>query len=125
MQQKAILQALIQKLSQRRFVVAASAHRCGRRGRGEVPPKIREKYFCGQFSCKIREFVNFSGKNHLKMLIFHTYFSGKNVLLLKLTEFLRMFFFCCWLQLLLMMLMLMLIVQEEEGACYTGARSGK
>jgi len=65
-------------------------------------PKIRGKYFSGNyyvkfwqfFSCKIHvkfgNFVNFSGKYHKNSGIFQTYFSNKNVLLLKLTELLRL-----------------------------------
>ena len=73
-------------------------------GRGHVPTKIREKYFSGIYYVK---FGHFSGKNHVKfgnffnfsgkyhknsgnfsgknrinsgiLIIFHTFFSGKNV----------------------------------------------
>ena len=69
-----------------------------------MSPKIREKYFSGNYYVK---FGHFSGKNHVKfgnfvnfsekyyknsgiLLIFHTCFSGKNVVPLKLTELLRL-----------------------------------
>ena len=42
-------------------------------------PKIRGKYFSGTYYIK---FWHFSGKNHVNsgiLLIFHTFFSGKNV----------------------------------------------
>jgi len=64
-------------------------------GRGHVPPQknFRKKIFFGQLLCKIRaflgrnhvkfgNFVNLSGKYHKNsgiLIIFHTYFSGKNV----------------------------------------------
>jgi len=69
---------------------------------GTCPSEIRDKYFSGNYYVKFGHFsgknhvkfwnfVNFSGKYHKNlgiliivqakiMLIFHTYFSGKNVL---------------------------------------------
>jgi len=76
----------------------------GDRGRGHVPPKIREKYFSGSYYVefghfsgknhvksgillifqanliKIGYFDIFSGKNHVIVYFFHTHLSGKNVL---------------------------------------------
>ena len=73
--------------------------------RGDMPPKILEKYFVGQLLCKIRafsgkdhvkfiNFVNFSGNNNVKFgnLLFFSYifFRAKMSCPLKYTELLRL-----------------------------------
>jgi len=57
-------------------------------GRGHVPPKIREKYFSGNYYVK---FWHFSDKNHVKFGNFVNYYKNSGILLIKIRVFCSFF----------------------------------